>query len=80
MTTSARHRNRLLPAAVRVASGPQDADLIIEAADRGGVDLRLGRALAAWLADAATAGLGDRDYTSVLGHILSTGPPAGEPA
>jgi 3-hydroxyisobutyrate dehydrogenase/2-hydroxy-3-oxopropionate reductase len=51
----------------------KDADLIADAAADRDVELRLGRALATWFADAAAAGLGDQDYTAVLGHILSAG-------
>lgn len=58
----------------------KDADLITDAAQRADLDLRIGPAVAAWLADAAAAGLEDMDYTAVLSHILSTIPRAGEPA
>ena len=56
----------------------KDADLITGAADERGVDLRLGRALAEWYSDAVSAGLGEQDYTALLGRILSAVPRAGE--
>jgi 3-hydroxyisobutyrate dehydrogenase-like beta-hydroxyacid dehydrogenase len=56
----------------------KDADLITDAADERGVELRMGRALAEWLSDGASAGLGEQDYTAILGHILSAAPGAGE--
>lgn len=54
----------------------KDTDLIVSAADAAGVDVRLARAASSWLADAESAGLGNLDYTAVLGHILS---PDGKP-
>lgn len=47
----------------------KDADLILEAADGAGVELRLAPAARAWLADAAGAGRGDDDYSSVLAEM-----------
>ncbi|BCJ68100.1 NAD(P)-binding domain-containing protein [Polymorphospora rubra] len=49
----------------------KDADLVVA----GGVDARLARATLSWLTDAESAGLGDLDYTALLGHILRS--PAG---
>lgn len=49
----------------------KDADLILEAADGVGVELRLAPAARAWLADAAGAGRGDEDYSAVLAEMLS---------
>jgi 3-hydroxyisobutyrate dehydrogenase/2-hydroxy-3-oxopropionate reductase len=54
--------------ALRLAS--KDAGLIVEAARDGGVEPRIGAAVAAWLAGAVDDGLGDQDYTALLGHIL----------
>jgi 3-hydroxyisobutyrate dehydrogenase-like beta-hydroxyacid dehydrogenase len=48
----------------------KDADLIRDAAETVGVDLRLGAAARAWLAEAEAAGWGDRDYSAMLAHIL----------
>jgi 3-hydroxyisobutyrate dehydrogenase/2-hydroxy-3-oxopropionate reductase len=55
-----------------LALARNDADLIAAAAAAAGVDLRLASAARAWLADAdaEAAGLGDRDYSAVLGRIL----------
>jgi 3-hydroxyisobutyrate dehydrogenase-like beta-hydroxyacid dehydrogenase len=50
----------------------KDADLILEAAKGAGVELRLGPAARAWLADAASAGRGDDDYSAVLAEMLRT--------
>jgi 3-hydroxyisobutyrate dehydrogenase-like beta-hydroxyacid dehydrogenase len=51
----------------------KDADLILEAAASCGEDLRLGKAARAWFADAERDGLGERDYSTVLGYILRSG-------
>lgn len=48
----------------------KDADLIVAAADAGGVDVRLARAARSWFAEADDAGLGGADYSAVLRHIL----------
>jgi 3-hydroxyisobutyrate dehydrogenase-like beta-hydroxyacid dehydrogenase len=50
----------------------KDADLILEAAGKKGADLRVVEAARDWLADAEAAGLGDADYSAVLGRILSS--------
>jgi len=47
----------------------KDADLVADAARQGQVPLRLGAAARDWLADARAAGLGDADYTAVLGYM-----------
>jgi 3-hydroxyisobutyrate dehydrogenase-like beta-hydroxyacid dehydrogenase len=52
----------------------KDADLIDDAAAAAGVDLRHIRAARSWLADAQASGFGDRDYSSVLAHILRQEP------
>jgi len=46
----------------------KDVDLLAEAAKD--VDLRVFHAARSWLADAAAAGRGDQDYTSVLAQII----------
>lgn len=51
----------------------KDADLIGDAAKSSGVELRLGAAARAWLAEAEAAGRGDVDYSAVLAHILESG-------
>jgi 3-hydroxyisobutyrate dehydrogenase-like beta-hydroxyacid dehydrogenase len=48
----------------------KDADLIVEAAVKTGVDLRLTKGARDWLADAEEAGLGGSDYSAVLARIL----------
>lgn len=48
----------------------KDAELIREAAVAAGNDLRLINAARTWIADAETAGLGERDYTAMLARIL----------
>lgn len=48
----------------------KDADLILEAAAKTGLELRLTKAADGWLADAENAGLGDKDYSAVLARIL----------
>jgi 3-hydroxyisobutyrate dehydrogenase/2-hydroxy-3-oxopropionate reductase len=51
----------------------KDTDLIAEAAAEHGLELRLTKAARAWLLDAEAAGFGDRDYSELLSHIMSTG-------
>jgi 3-hydroxyisobutyrate dehydrogenase-like beta-hydroxyacid dehydrogenase len=48
----------------------KDADLILEAAAKSGIELRLTTAADEWLADAENAGLGDEDYSAVLARIV----------
>jgi 3-hydroxyisobutyrate dehydrogenase-like beta-hydroxyacid dehydrogenase len=48
----------------------KDADLILEAVEANGVDLRVVAAAREWLREAEAAGLGDRDYSAVLARIL----------
>jgi 3-hydroxyisobutyrate dehydrogenase-like beta-hydroxyacid dehydrogenase len=50
----------------------KDADLVLAAAQRAGLDLRLAAAAQSWLAEAEAAGRGDADYSLVLRSI--TGP------
>jgi len=45
-------------------------DLILEAAAKKGLELRLTKAADEWLAEAENAGLGDKDYSAVLARIL----------
>lgn len=48
----------------------KDADLILEAAERSGIELRVTRGGRDWLAEADDAGLGEADYSVVLARIL----------
>jgi 3-hydroxyisobutyrate dehydrogenase-like beta-hydroxyacid dehydrogenase len=64
------------PPRFALALARKDADLIASATGAAGPDLRLAAAIRIWLADAEAAGLGARDYTAVLGHILAAGRPA----
>ncbi|MGW0478994.1 NAD(P)-dependent oxidoreductase [Nonomuraea sp. NPDC003214] len=49
----------------------KDAALVVAAAGDVSTDARLARAVHAWLADAAAAGLGALDYTALLRHITA---------
>ncbi len=51
----------------------KDADLIVEAARSCGVELLLTASAQAWFAEAERAGLGQEDYSGVLGLILGRG-------
>src|SRR5580765_3052835 len=44
----------------------KDGDLILEAAEKHGIDLRVVKGAQEWLAEAEAAGLGDSDYSAVL--------------
>ncbi|HEX2044464.1 MAG TPA: NAD(P)-binding domain-containing protein [Gaiellaceae bacterium] len=48
----------------------KDADLVAAAAATAGAELRLAPAARSWLAEAAEAGWGERDYAAVLDWIL----------
>jgi 3-hydroxyisobutyrate dehydrogenase-like beta-hydroxyacid dehydrogenase len=48
----------------------KDADLILEAAEISGIELRLTKGGRDWLAEAEGAGLGDADYSAVLALII----------
>ena len=48
----------------------KDADLIVDAAEEKGLDLRLANAARDWLAEAEDAGLGTSDYSAVLARML----------
>lgn len=48
----------------------KDADLILEAATKSGIELRVTKGAREWLADAEQAGLGNADYSAVLARIL----------
>lgn len=61
------------PARFPLSLAHKDADLIAEVAAAYEVDLRIGAAAAAWLADAEDAGWGDRDYSAMLAKIIANG-------
>ena len=48
----------------------KDADMIAGAAASAGADLRIAEAVRTWFDDAAEAGLGASDYSSVLAYVL----------
>lgn len=58
------------PMRFALALAHKDADLVVEAADAAGVEVRLARAAQSWFADADAAGLSRSDYSAVLRHIL----------
>jgi 3-hydroxyisobutyrate dehydrogenase len=58
------------PSRFSLSLARKDAELIGEAAESSGVDLRLVSAARAWFAEAEAAGWGDRDYSTVLAWIL----------
>jgi len=55
----------------------KDGDLVTEAARDAGIRLRLAEAARGWLAEAEQAGLGDQDYSAVLGYMLGAARSAG---
>jgi 3-hydroxyisobutyrate dehydrogenase-like beta-hydroxyacid dehydrogenase len=61
------------PARFALSLARKDADLILENV-AGAVELRVAAAVHSWLAEAENRGWGDRDYASVLAHILETRP------
>jgi 3-hydroxyisobutyrate dehydrogenase-like beta-hydroxyacid dehydrogenase len=58
------------PARFALTLARKDADLVAEAAEAAGVDLRLAEAARAWLTEAHEAGWGDRDYSAVVARML----------
>jgi 3-hydroxyisobutyrate dehydrogenase-like beta-hydroxyacid dehydrogenase len=58
------------PLRFSLALGRKDARLIVEAAERSGVEARVLAAAAEWFAEAEEAGLGGRDYSEVLNAII----------
>jgi len=58
------------PSRFALALARKDIDLAVRAASTRGVQLRAGRATAAWLADAVDSGRGTLDYTALLAQIL----------
>jgi 3-hydroxyisobutyrate dehydrogenase len=55
-----------------LALARKDADLVLQAADETGADVRLARAAQSWLADAEAAGWAENDYAAVLAQILAS--------
>ena len=60
------------PRRFALALARKDSQLIDDAARAAGVDVRVLEAARTWLADAEEAGLGDRDYSTVLAKIIGT--------
>jgi 3-hydroxyisobutyrate dehydrogenase/2-hydroxy-3-oxopropionate reductase len=58
------------PARFGLSLARKDADLILEAAEAAGIDLRLVPAAREWLAEAEQAGRSDEDYSAVLAQIV----------
>jgi 3-hydroxyisobutyrate dehydrogenase-like beta-hydroxyacid dehydrogenase len=52
----------------------KDSELVLAAAERAGVDVRLAAAARSWLADAEAAGMGAGDYSQVLQAITGRRP------
>ena len=61
---------REFPLRFSLALARKDAGLIVDAAEKTGVDVRVLAAAAEWFAEADDAGLGDRDYSEVLNVII----------
>jgi 3-hydroxyisobutyrate dehydrogenase/2-hydroxy-3-oxopropionate reductase len=58
------------PLRFALALAVKDADLILDAAEDSGADLRLTAAGRTWFADAEAAGRREQDYSAVLARIL----------
>jgi 3-hydroxyisobutyrate dehydrogenase-like beta-hydroxyacid dehydrogenase len=58
------------PPRFKLSLARKDADLVGEAAEAAGVDMRVAEAARAWLADAEAEGLGDSDYSAALALML----------
>jgi 3-hydroxyisobutyrate dehydrogenase-like beta-hydroxyacid dehydrogenase len=63
------------PPRFRLALARKDADLIMEAANRAGADLRLAAAVRSWLGEAEREGRSGLDYTAILDTIIQAGAP-----
>jgi 3-hydroxyisobutyrate dehydrogenase-like beta-hydroxyacid dehydrogenase len=61
---------RSYPARFTLSLARKDAELVVEAARRLGLDLRMVAAARSWFVDAEEAGLGALDYSAVLAHVL----------
>lgn len=62
--------SEVYPKRFALALATKDADVIAQAAEAAGVDLRLLPAMRTWLADAESSGRGEQDYSAVLAHIV----------
>ena len=60
------------PLRFTLALARKDSELITDAARAAELDIRVLEAVRTWLADAADAGLGERDYSTVLARIVGT--------
>lgn len=58
------------PLRFALALAKKDAQLITDAAREAGVDVRVLEAVRTWLAEAQAAGLGERDYSTVLAKVI----------
>jgi 3-hydroxyisobutyrate dehydrogenase-like beta-hydroxyacid dehydrogenase len=58
------------PPRFKLSLARKDADLVAEAANVAGVDMRVTEAARSWLADTEAEGLGDRDYSAALARML----------
>jgi 3-hydroxyisobutyrate dehydrogenase-like beta-hydroxyacid dehydrogenase len=61
---------RSYPARFTLSLARKDAELVVEAARRLGLDLRMVAAARSWFVYAEEAGLGALDYSAVLAHVL----------
>jgi 3-hydroxyisobutyrate dehydrogenase/2-hydroxy-3-oxopropionate reductase len=68
------------PPRFALALARKDADLLMDAAASTGLELPAADAARHWLTAAEAAGLGDRDYSAVLAHILRERVSPAEPA
>jgi 3-hydroxyisobutyrate dehydrogenase-like beta-hydroxyacid dehydrogenase len=64
------------PPRFSLALAKKDADLVLDAAEATGTDMRLGRAARDWLADAEEAGRGAEDYSVALERIVARDEPS----
>jgi 3-hydroxyisobutyrate dehydrogenase-like beta-hydroxyacid dehydrogenase len=60
------------PLRFTLALAKKDSELITDAARAADLDVRVLEAVRTWLADAAEAGLGERDYSTVIARIVGT--------
>ena len=60
------------PLRFTLALARKDSELITDAARAAELDVRVLEAVRTWLADAADAGLGERDYSTMIARIVGT--------
>lgn len=58
------------PPRFKLSLARKDADLVAQAAEEAGVDMRVTEAARAWLAEAEADGWGDLDYSAALARML----------